>query len=389
MMLDWTGGFHESGHNVFDSTSRLHDAADFIDASIVIAEPLDGCMGVPMDGSAATGAAITGTFADGSMTGKIALIRRGACYFTSKTINAQNAGAVAAVIYNDDRAGLVTMSGPDVGIEIPAIFIDGRVGDAINEAVTADPTITFSLHCGTVTRYTEPPLPPGASIVTLTTSHCSPMSMVVPDGLSEGRVGDCMVNVDQRLDPSSSLGGCGGHGADDGYCEVKATSDGYKVRACFHDRCWGETAMVCGEYGDSSSIDQWMDVTCEITDFVPPMDSDWIEYQNFGPSGITQIEGAENSLLSNGWTIDGINDWSSCTGGTPGPICRWCPGGCSNRGIGEYAGFWAGGTATGIMDLPLPDGFDMAEITLGMHYDNPLCQGIVSIGHVGVRPPPL
>ena len=107
-------------------------------------------MGVPMDGSAATGAAITGTFADGSMTGKIALIRRGACYFTSKTINAQNAGAVAAVIYNDDRAGLVTMSGPDVGVTIPAIFIDGRVGDSINEAVAADPSLTFSLHCGTM-----------------------------------------------------------------------------------------------------------------------------------------------------------------------------------------------------------------------------------------------
>jgi len=155
MSLDWTGGFHESGHNVFDNTNRLHDATDFVDAQIVIADPLDGCMGVPMDGSAATGGAITGTFADGSMAGKIALIRRGACYFTSKTINAQNAGAVAAVIYNDDRAGLVTMSGPDVGVTIPAIFIDGRVGDSINEAVTADPSLTFSLHCGTVTRYLD------------------------------------------------------------------------------------------------------------------------------------------------------------------------------------------------------------------------------------------
>eukprot|EP01045_Picozoa_sp_COSAG04_P012722 COSAG04_NODE_868_length_9754_cov_10.610254_6_plen_1356_part_00 len=155
MSLDWTGGFHESGHNVFDNTNRLHDAADFVDAQIVISDPLDGCMGVPMDGSAATGGAITGTYADGSMTGKIALIRRGACYFTSKTINAQNAGAVAAVIYNDDRAGLVTMSGPDVGVTIPAIFIDGRVGDSINEAVAADPSLTFSLHCGTVTRYLD------------------------------------------------------------------------------------------------------------------------------------------------------------------------------------------------------------------------------------------
>ena len=228
----------------------------------------------------------------------------------------------------------------------------------------------------------------GQLIVKLTTSHCSPFQMVVPDGLTEGRVGDCMVNVDQRMDPSSPLGGCGGHGADDGYCEVQATADGYQVRACFHDRCWADGAQQCGDWGTSSSVDLWMDVDCQINDYAPPLDSQWADFQTFGPSGITQING-DDSLTSNGWIVDGINDWASCTGPTPGPICRWCPGGCSDKGIGEYAGFWAGGSATGIMDLPLPDGYDMAEVTLGMHYDNPLCQGIVSIGHVGVRPPPL
>ena len=225
-------------------------------------------------------------------------------------------------------------------------------------------------------------------IVTLTTSHCTPFQMVVPEGMTEGRVGDCMVNVDQRMDPSSSLGGCGGHGADDGYCEVQAAADGYQVRACFHDRCWADGAQQCGDWGTSSSVDLWMDVDCQINDYAPPLDSQWADFQNFGPSGITQING-DDSLTSNGWTVDGINDWASCTGPTPGPICRWCPGGCSDKGIGEYAGFWAGGSATGIMDLPLPDGYSMAEVTLGMHYDNPQCQGIVSIGHVGVRPPPL
>ena len=116
--------------------------------------------------------------------------------------------------------------------------------------------------------------------------------------MTEGRVGDCMVNVDQRMDPSSSLGGCGGHGADDGYCEVR----GSQVRACFHDRCWAEDAQQCGEWGTTSSVDLWMDVTCEISDTFVKIESEWEDFQTFGPSAITQIEG-ENSLLSNGWTI--------------------------------------------------------------------------------------
>jgi hypothetical protein len=81
------------------------------------------------------------------MDGKIALIRRGACFFTSKTINAQNAGAIGVIVYNDHRDGTVNMSGPDVGITIPSIFILGTDGDAMNAAVTADPTITADIHC--------------------------------------------------------------------------------------------------------------------------------------------------------------------------------------------------------------------------------------------------
>ena len=212
------------------------------------------------------------------------------------------------------------------------------------------------------------------------------MNMVVPEGLREGRVGDCMVNVDQRMDPSSSLGGCGGHGADDGYCEVQAAADGYQVRACFHDRCWADGAQQCGDWGTSSSVDLWMDVDCQINDYAPPLESQWADFQTFGPSGITQINGAD-SLTSNGWIVDGINDWASCDGANPGPVHR-CDCGCNSRGLGEYAGFWCGGTCTGIMDLPLPDGYNMAELVVGMHYDNPVCQGIISIGHQGVCPPP-
>ena len=123
MMLDWTGGFHASGHAVFDGYGGVHDSALTASTQMIVADPLNGCMGtdVNMDGRATVvgSADWVGNFADGSMDGKIALIQRGACFFTSKVINAQNAGAIGVVIYNDHRPGTVTMSGPDVGITIP------------------------------------------------------------------------------------------------------------------------------------------------------------------------------------------------------------------------------------------------------------------------------
>ena len=150
-MVDWTGGFHAAGHAVFDGYGGVHDATLTAEATVTIADPLDGCMGtnVNMDGRATVvgSADWIGSFADGSMDGKIALIRRGGCFFTSKVINSQNAGAIGAIIYNDARPGTVVMSGPDVGITIPSVFIEGVAGDALNAAVTADPNTVVSIHC--------------------------------------------------------------------------------------------------------------------------------------------------------------------------------------------------------------------------------------------------
>ncbi|MEM8601496.1 MAG: PA domain-containing protein [Bacteroidota bacterium] len=63
------------------------------------------------------------------IAGNIALIRRGTCAFVTKAENAANAGAVAVLIYNDDRGGdpnaLVDMTGecdPSV-CSIPSAFI--------------------------------------------------------------------------------------------------------------------------------------------------------------------------------------------------------------------------------------------------------------------------
>eukprot|EP01044_Picomonas_judraskeda_P007135 COSAG03_NODE_750_length_5996_cov_3.402408_1_plen_1107_part_10 len=150
MMVDWTGGFHAAGHAVFDGYGGTHDARTTSEAQVVIADPLNGCVGDETgDGQASP----TGLANAAAMPGKIALIRRGVCFFTTKVVNAQNAGAIGAVIYNDDRPGTVVMSGPDVGITIPSVFIEGTDGDALNAAVTADSSTIVSIHCDAESRH--------------------------------------------------------------------------------------------------------------------------------------------------------------------------------------------------------------------------------------------
>lgn len=71
----------------------------------------------------------------GSLTGQIALIRRGTCGFHEKSLNAQNAGAVGVVLYNNVAGSLnPTVAGtPPITIPVVAItaadgvLIDGRI----------------------------------------------------------------------------------------------------------------------------------------------------------------------------------------------------------------------------------------------------------------------
>ncbi|MGN6151341.1 MAG: PA domain-containing protein [Lysobacteraceae bacterium] len=74
----------------------------------------------------------------GSLAGKIAFIDRGTCSFESKVVNAQNAGAVAAIIGNvaTSAPGLITMSDdPTVVATIPAVQIVAADADAIRAAL--------------------------------------------------------------------------------------------------------------------------------------------------------------------------------------------------------------------------------------------------------------
>ncbi len=77
----------------------------------------------------------------GSLTGRIALIRRGTCGFAIKAANAQAAGAAGVVIYNNAAGRLnITVEGA-VPILIPVVTITAADGVVINDRVAAGPTV--------------------------------------------------------------------------------------------------------------------------------------------------------------------------------------------------------------------------------------------------------
>jgi hypothetical protein len=97
------------------------------------------------------------------LTGKIAIIRRGTCDFTTKVQNAQDAGALGVIILNhfanagDTDAFVIGMSCGAVenceNITIPAIFVSRSTGTIIADALAADEAMSVSF---TVKSFYDP-----------------------------------------------------------------------------------------------------------------------------------------------------------------------------------------------------------------------------------------
>jgi minor extracellular serine protease Vpr len=105
------------------------------------ATPFSGTFPVARTGTAAStnDACDAVAPAPGSLTGKVALIRRGTCGFHEKVRNAQAAGAVGAVIYNNAAGGLVpNVTGP-VPINIPVVGITSADGVLVNNRLALGP----------------------------------------------------------------------------------------------------------------------------------------------------------------------------------------------------------------------------------------------------------
>lgn len=79
-------------------------------------------------------------FPPGALAGQIPLIARGVCRFDEKVQNAEEAGAIAAVIYNNVPGGGPFAGAGDPIVNIPAVMIGNADGLAIRAALQAGTT---------------------------------------------------------------------------------------------------------------------------------------------------------------------------------------------------------------------------------------------------------
>lgn len=85
----------------------------------------------------------------GSLAGKIGLIERGGtnCGFTVKVKNAQNAGAIGVIVYNNAAAVNIppAMGGTDASITIPSILVTNSEGEYIKSQLASNATVNVTL----------------------------------------------------------------------------------------------------------------------------------------------------------------------------------------------------------------------------------------------------
>ncbi|MCB9303472.1 MAG: T9SS type A sorting domain-containing protein [Lewinellaceae bacterium] len=109
--------------------------------------------------------------------GKIALIDRGSCEFGLKCLNAENQGAIAAVVVNSaPGAGTISMGAGAVGgqVTIPCVMIPYEVGQLIRSAMLSDQIVNISL--GDLV-----PPPPPANDISVSNFHVLvPQMGIVP-----------------------------------------------------------------------------------------------------------------------------------------------------------------------------------------------------------------
>jgi minor extracellular serine protease Vpr len=88
-------------------------------------------------------------FAAASLTGKIALIRRGTCTFWEKSLNAQNAGAAGVILYNNSAGLFAATVAPQVPggapITIPVVSISDTDGATLSGRIPTAMTDTIAM----------------------------------------------------------------------------------------------------------------------------------------------------------------------------------------------------------------------------------------------------
>jgi len=116
-----------------------------------IAEPVDIILPPAADANTSTSGCEAEDFANFT-AGNIALIQRGACTFFDKAFNAQAAGAIGVIIFNEGQEGRTGAVGATLGgegVTIPVVFSAFAIGE---ELASAESTVRLMVDATTETR---------------------------------------------------------------------------------------------------------------------------------------------------------------------------------------------------------------------------------------------
>ncbi len=135
----WPGETEDGTWDVLSSID-FNILGTFIQAELMLVE--DGTPGLNPQGNPMSQEGCSPLTND--LTGKIAVIYRNTCEFGTKVLNAQNAGALAAIIVNREDAVLNMAGGLDgVNVTIPAVFLSSIDGATLIDAMDLGPVEVF------------------------------------------------------------------------------------------------------------------------------------------------------------------------------------------------------------------------------------------------------
>ncbi len=141
----------------------------------------------------------------GSLEGRIALILRGTCFFEDKLNHAQKAGAVAAIVYTDDRPVAIMSVG---SATLPAVMISNEDGLTIKKRLNDEPDLKATVN------FRPGPVPSDANrVASFSSRGPNPDEAVKPDLVA---VGSYLYSATQKGNPEGEMYDETGYSAESG-----------------------------------------------------------------------------------------------------------------------------------------------------------------------------
>lgn len=148
-------------------------AADAAWGPTVVSRPVSGEVVLVLDGTAPVNDGCEAILNAAELPGRIALVDRGLCTYSSKVLAAQAAGAIGVIVVNNVAGAMNTMGGTGPGVTIPAVMVSLDDGNLLKAAepeglfATIRPSadrLAGADPQGRVLVYTPNPLQTGSSV---------------------------------------------------------------------------------------------------------------------------------------------------------------------------------------------------------------------------------